>query len=386
MSKCCPGARTRPGRIAVFVVASFAPGKKYTEEYMKLRMVMAAVAACFAMLVGSSVRAHIPFIEAEAREADPASLSAEQRAEMDYSFENPFPHQEDIDFQNEPGNTFQYDGIDSMAVNGYLVPGEVDVFRLVPAENDSGALPFPGAVLASALPPACGELVDQFPLVALVGPGLPREADVLDQLPFDIDDASEVPQPEAGMNGALFAPNPTIDPREVFVEDVVTGLSWFLPAGTTQECLEGQGPAGNPFQDCETLENSIVAVTSPTQPYDLMLGETYYVAIWDPDGEAQDYTIALGITDAHYVNRPNINSEIECFQLLHDTCTAPYPDMPEGYFTGFCEEKGQNPAPFPSSSSSGCSVGPVGDCMTPVAAAAFLLAVLVLRRRARRTA
>ena len=353
---------------------------------MKLRMVIAAMAACSAMMVGSSARAHIPFIEAEAREADPASLSAEQRAEKDYSFENPFPHQEDIDFQNEPGNTFAYDGIDSMAVNGYLVPGEVDVFHLVPAENDSMALPFPGAILASALPPACGELVDQYPLVALIGPGLPREADVLDQLPFNIDEAP-VPQPDAGMNGALFAPNPTIDPREVFVEDVVTGLSWFLPAGTTQECLEGQGPAGNPFQDCDTLENSIVAVTSPGQPYDLMLGEDYYVAIWDPDGEAQDYTIALGITDAHYVNRPDINAEIECFQLLHSSCTAPYPEMPEGYFTDFCEQKGQNPDPFPSSSSGrGCSVGPVEGGSAPMAAAAFLLGMLLLLRRARRTA
>lgn len=350
---------------------------------MRLKMMAAAAVAGSAMLLGSSAQAHIPFVEAEAREADPASLSAAQRDEIDYSFENPFPHPEDIDFQNEPGNTFQYDGIDSMAVNGYLVPGEVDVFHLVPAENDSGALPFPGAILASALPPACGELVEQYPLVALIGPGLPREADVLERLPFDIDEAP-VPQPEAGMNGALFGPNPTIDPREIFVEDVVTGLSWFLPSGTTQECLEGQGPAGNPFQDCDTLENSIVAVASPGQPYDLMLGEDYYVAIWDPDGEAQDYTIALGITDAHYVNRPDINSEIECFQLLHSTCTAPYPEMPEGYFTDFCEEKGLNPAPFPSSSSSGCSLGPVGDGSTPVAAAAFLLGMLLLRHRTRR--
>ena len=346
---------------------------------MRLKNAVVVLVCSMATLLGSAARAHIPFVEPEARANDPESLSESERAAMDYSWENPFPLAEDRAFQALPTNTFAYDGIDSMAVNGYLTPNEVDVFRLVPAENDSGALPFPGAILASALPPACGELVDQYPLVALVGPGLPREQDVLDRLPFDIDDESEVPQPEAGMNGALFAPNPEIDRREVFVEDVVTGLSWFLPAGTTQDCLEG----GNPFLDCETLDNSILAVTSENQPYDLMLGEPYYVALWDPEGEAQDYTVTLGITDAHYVDRPDVNAEIECFQLIHGTCTAPYEEMPEGYFTDFCEDKDSNPLPFSepgSSSSSGCSVGALDPSSASMLAAAVLFAVLLRRR------
>ena len=50
-------------------------------------------------------------------------------------------------------------GIDSMALNGYLVPGDVDVFKVVPAANE--AVPFLGvAILAAALPPACNELID----------------------------------------------------------------------------------------------------------------------------------------------------------------------------------------------------------------------------------
>ena len=95
----------------------------------------------------------------EAREDDPASLSESERAELDYSFENPFPLDEDRAFEDLPDNTFAFDGIDSMAINGYLTPGDVDVYRVVAAENDGNPIPF-DAILASALPPACAELLE----------------------------------------------------------------------------------------------------------------------------------------------------------------------------------------------------------------------------------
>lgn len=288
------------------------------------------LAAC-ATLLANPVKAHIPFIEPEAREADPSSVPDEDRTETDYSFKNPFPLEDDVAFQNEPGNTFEYDGIDSMALNGYLVPDDVDVFKVVPASNE--AVPFLGvAVLAAALPPACNELIDAYPLMALVGPKLPRDPAVLALLPFDIDDPDEVPQPAEGMNGAIFAPNPENEPREIFVEDVVTGLSWFLPEGQTQQCLE---PPSIPLQDCETLENSILISTALGD--EIVAGEPYYLAIWDPQGREQDYTVTLGVTDAHYVDRPDINAEIECFNLIHGECTPP-PNPPEGYFSQVCED------------------------------------------------
>jgi len=338
---------------------------------MRLKKAAVVLVAGSAMLLGSSAQAHIPFIEPEAREDAPASLPENERAEMDYSFANPFPLAEDRDFRDMDMNTFAFDGIDSMAINAYLVPGDVDVYEIVPVAN--AALPFP-AILASVLPPACAELVDAYPVVALIGPGLPRDPAVLDLLPFDID-AAPVPQPESGMNGALYAPNPAVDPREIFVEDVVTGLSWFLPDGLTQACLEVP-PPDIPFNVCESFENTIVA----TAQQGMIVGEAYYAAIWDPAGEAQDYTMNLGATDANYVDRPDINAEIECFNLIHGECTPPSEDLPDGYFAEVCEKStGET-----GGGSSGCSVRSSHDGSAPVLAAIWLFGVLMLRRRPRR--
>lgn len=344
---------------------------------MRLKNALVVLVAGGAMLIGSSAEAHIPFVEPEAREDAPASLSESERATMDYSFQNPFPLPEDRALRDM--NDFQYDGIDSMALNGYLVPGDVDVFEVVPAPNDG--VPFLGeAILAAALPPACEELLDAYPLVALVGPELAREQSVLDVLPFDIDDPEAVPQPAGDrMNGAILAPNPEIDPREIFVEDVVTGLSWFLPAGQTQTCLE---PPSIPLQDCETLDNSILVSTALGD--DLAVGEPYYIAIWDPQGREQDYTLTLGVTDAHYVDRPDVNAEIECFKLIHGDCTPPYPEdeLPEGYINELCNKSVDEPgAPAAGGSSSGCSVGALGKSSAPILAAVMLLAAVLLRRR-----
>jgi hypothetical protein len=347
---------------------------------MEKKIATVSIAACF-VFFGSVTNAHIPFVEPEAREDEPAALPAEERAAKDYSFANPFPLGEDRAFQEQNG--FAFDGIDSMAINGYLVPGDVDVYRVVPAANEGFVFP---AILASVLPPACAEFVEAYPVVALVGPGLPRDPAVLALLPFDVDDEAVVPQPAPGANGVLYAPNPKMERREFFVEDVVTGLSWFLPKGLTQECLE---PPGNPFLDCETFANSIVA----TAQQGMQVGQPYYVAVWDPAGQAQDYTMNLGVTDAHYVDRPEINAEIECFGLIHGGCSQPYPDQPapEGYFSPLCEkatdagpdsspDAGLNSAMNTSpGDSSGCSIGSSGKGSLPVVLLVWLVAFCLRR-------
>ncbi len=347
---------------------------------MRLNIAAVALVAGFATLFGSSAQAHIPFIEPEALEDAPASLSESERDAKDYSFENPFPLQEDLDFQATiTTNGFAFDGIDSMAINAYLTPGDIDVYKVVPAANDG--FPFaPSAILASVLPPACAELLDKYPVVAVVGPSLPRDPSVLSALPFNIDDEAQVPQPAIGNNGAIFAPNPEVDPREIFVEDVVTGLSWFLPDGLTQVCLE---PPSIPVVDCETFENSVYAYDPQD---DIDVGEPYYIAVWDPDGQAQDYTLNLGVTDAHYVDRLDINAEIECFNLIHGDCTPPYDELPDGYISEVCEkETGETGGETGStSSSSGCSIRPSNGGSAPVLAVFWLLGVMLLRRRPRR--
>ena len=97
------------------------------------------------------------------------------------------------------------------------------------------------------------------------------------------------------------------------------------------EDCPGSGLSNNPFVACESFENSIVATTQAG----MQVGKPYYMAVWDPAGKARDYTMNLGVTDAHYVDRLDINAEIECFKLIHGGCSQPYPgeSMPEGYFS-----------------------------------------------------
>lgn len=81
---------------------------------MRLKNAIVVLVAGIATLTGSSAEAHIPFVEPEAREDAPASLSESDRATKDYSFENHFPLPDDLAFQAM--HDFQYDGVDSMAV------------------------------------------------------------------------------------------------------------------------------------------------------------------------------------------------------------------------------------------------------------------------------
>ena len=143
--------------------------------------------------------------------------------ESDASFKNPFILVDDVE--------------QSQAIFAYLTWRDVDVFQftILPQDLSRG----PVIVSASALPPACKETLRNFPVTALVGPGLPPAPPV--KLPFKV---------PPGL-GLVYAPNPPPPPgeqRAIFnlEEGGAAGISWFLPEGLTEECLFAQ-----PFPTCD---------------------------------------------------------------------------------------------------------------------------------------
>lgn len=236
------------------------------------------------LLAATPALAHVPLLEPQA--ADPKPWKAP--ASADASWESPF--------------SLPYDVRESMAIFAYLAPGDQDVFAfdVLPAQVAFG----PVVVAASALPPACNQTKEQFPVTALVGPIGPTLRPPADPaaLPFPV---------PPGM-GVAFAPNPRpeggID-RAVF-SDPSLGLAWFLPLGLTQECLFGDP------RTCDYRNTISVPVFVPG---------TYHLVMWDPDGQPQDYTANIGFLEGGIPADPAVIAAVRDNGWLHGPCTPPYP-------------------------------------------------------------
>lgn len=237
----------------------------------------------FAIGVGAIVtntsiaKAHNPYIEPQTRYEQPQQAPAT----ADFSFDNPF------NLDAVPGGVEQ-----SAAIFSYLTPHDVDVF--------SFAVVLPLLVNASALPPACKQTKNNYPVTALLGPGLPAPSPDLN-LPFTV--------PEG--YGVVFADNPPLKRREVFFAEDDLNLSWFLPLGLSQDCLL-----------TGTCDFSNVISRFVTIP------GTYYIAIWDKSGKPQDYTANIGFREDLTNPDPVILDAVRDNKLLHTPCTDPYPGNP----------------------------------------------------------
>ncbi len=257
---------------------------------MKSRFLMGAAAACLAAMSGTAL-AHNVSIEPQAVRKNPQKGAAWE----DYSWSNP---------------RVLDDVTHSTSVFGYLTHNDVDVyqFTITAADLANG----PVLVSASALAPACANYQNIYPVTALVGPqspspfgppGLPPADPSLD-LPFDV---------PAG-NGVVFADNPRVRPRPIFVlppgEADLGNMSWFLPQGLTQHCLE------EAQWECD-FSNTIA------QP--VFYPGTYYIVMWNPTGVQTDYTANIGYSEAHYEEPSPEDVEIlRDWGILHRGC-APYP-------------------------------------------------------------
>ena len=239
------------------------------------------------IFIFSSAQAHNIYLEEQARYDYPIVAPPES----DASFANPFILVDDVR--------------QSQAIFAYLTRGDVDVFQFTISPQD--LVTGPVIVTASALPPACKETLRNFPVTALVGPGLPPPRPGL-HLPF------EVP---VGY-GVLYADNPKPPhgvQREIFnlEEGSASGISWFLPVGLSEDCLFAQ-----PFPTCDFSNTIFTPVFVPG---------VYQIVIWDPKGKAQDYTANIGLSEEDTVENPVAECQVKANRHLHRRCRLPYNDI-----------------------------------------------------------
>ena len=183
----------------------------------------------------------------------------------------------------------------SRAIFAYLAPDEVDFFRLDVKESDflngfPDFLPFPAVRIdASALPYACEETIDHYPVTAFLGPGVPTSIPSGITLPQEVADKLASLQNMDPTVGIIVADNPPVANRALNVfESPEEGVeaSWFLPEGLTQFCL-----LEAPFL-CD-FSNTISYLLTEDTGYPV--GEyTFFLAMWDPAALTRDYTANIG--------------------------------------------------------------------------------------------
>jgi hypothetical protein len=257
---------------------------------MRRALVLAAIVG---LVMQGTALAHTPTIEPQATYTIPAFAPAS----ADYSFSAP----------RELTSITA-----SQAVFSYLTWGDVDFYKFSVTPQDLAMGPV--IVAASALPPACFEYQNVYPVTALMGPqapspfgppGLPPATPEMG-LPFAV---------PAGM-GVVKAENPHVqypDKREIFhlEESVELGeISWFLPEGLSQECL---------------LTNQAACDFTNTISQPVFYPGTYYLAIWNPNGVPTDYTANIGFIENGVEGTPEVNDMIRDNGLLHRSCHEPYP-------------------------------------------------------------
>jgi len=261
-------------------------------------------------LFGQLAFAHNLFVEPQTLLETPSDAPAED----DFSFEAPFL----IENVN-----------DSQGIFSYLTPGEVDVFEFEVTIQDVAFGPV--VVAASALPPACQETMNNYPVTALMGPGLP---------PPSVDLPFEVPP---GM-GVIVANNPKVElgkERSIFDLDTAApelnlGISWLLPQGLTLDCLL------NDISQCDFSNSIALPVFVPG---------IYSIIMYDPDGKAQDYTANIGLSEENFIPNTKVQDLVRDNNLLHTACSKTVGEV--FGLTVSTDSKRSNPLPLENQKLSG---------------------------------
>jgi MYXO-CTERM domain-containing protein len=210
------------------------------------------VVCCTLLIAPGIASAHVVSFEPEAKLADPSTATPAD----DYSLDSP---------------RILENVVDSLAIHGFLHDDDVDWYEFTLGDND-----VPEIVSVLALSPACEETRDQYVNVALLAAHLPA-ADPATSLPFELPDGFgiEVPQnPEV----------PADAERPVFYEPSSGNFS-FLPLGVTNDCIWNEPWA------CD-WSHTIGGTREDAG--------RYLVAVWTTTGEAADYVLSVGMSDANY--------------------------------------------------------------------------------------
>ena len=263
------------------------------KEILRMTILCSIVA-----VVGPSTMAHNLDIEDQILEKVPLPLPADDA--RDFSFETPYKVK---------------DVLQSLAVFAYLAQDDVDVYTFqVTREDIQSSAPMPFIVSASALPPACLETQNNYPVTALVGPASDPDMPWLPGLPIPSNDQQLPFQVPTGM-GVIVADNPVVKDkaREIFdldmaEPDLKLGIGWFLPDGLTQKCL---------------LENPAECNFSNTINQPIFIPGTYWIVIWDPSRKEQDYTANIGFSERNTVPNEEVEDIIRDNGHLHTPCHDP---------------------------------------------------------------
>lgn len=213
----------------------------------------------------------------------------------------------------------------SQIVFGYLDANDVDYYTFTISHDNLTTAPietndyeqasrlFNAAnpvLIAAALPPACAETLDNYPAVALIAKiGTAKGLFSYIDVPFEVPEGYET----FAMTNAPPAPG---GQRVIFNIPAEDGeeplnLSWFLPKGCKM-------PDPNDIMtlDCSKSRSLVGSI--------LAEGETYYVAVWDPKGTAQDYSLNIGIDEMYFSEDPEIEDAVRDNKYLHTSCSPPY--------------------------------------------------------------
>ena len=195
----------------------------------------------------------------------------------------------------------------SQAVFLSLQRNDVDVisFDIDPRQGKP-----PGFFTGSPLVYGCEETRDQYPVMALLGPGLPR-----DLVPQGKKEKKSSPlhkkvQKFLRQNedyGVMFVENPVHDSRNDAVYAMTENdftLSWFMPLGLNATCIK--------YQNCDYSNTIGTFLSTPG---------TYYVAFWDPEGKPMDITANIGTAEDGTVENEELEELVTEYGLLDGCCT-----------------------------------------------------------------
>jgi hypothetical protein len=177
----------------------------------------------------------------------------------DFSFKYPYIiTTEAVTFVDNSGKTVIATNLEQeVGTYSYLAKNDVDVYKFTVLPTGPAA----NLLRLSIMPPACEQYKHFYPVVGLIGPGLPPIAEAL---PFEI--------PEDCVGCGMVRTFPTEVPpgeRPIFPQTTAEGnflYAWFY--------------AVNTLTDTINVRN-------------LMPG-TYYLVVWDPQGQAGDYSLVYG--------------------------------------------------------------------------------------------
>lgn len=265
-------------------------------------------------LVLATVQAHFLQLEPQMINPNTRKITITRkpwRNAGDTTFENPMP--------------IGWTILTSQVVFAYLDASDVDYYTFTISRDNATIPPYetndyeqaqtyfraPNPVLrTSVLPPACAETVDNYPAVALIAKkGTASGIFAFNDVPFDIPEGYEAFSmtnlpPASGEQRVIYE-----IPKEGASKPLK--LSWFLPEGCQLS------PPGSPrplnCTNSRTLTASILAE-----------GETYYIAVWDPKGVAQDYSLNIGFDERFANGDPAIRRAIRNNKYLHTPCHPPY--------------------------------------------------------------